>query len=346
MTVRNGSAGWLCLWLEPLGEDRWLRSGETFRITSDYAGDKADFQVDYWVDDQDRAAGIENVTVWIQYGNPYAEVTDDDGHVVECGHQRPPEVALKWEARPEGTAFESVSTWRQPEPAPTSEARTAAIAEVADRIDDFSPLRLRVAIDGFTAAGKTSFGHELAAALRRRGRSTLRASFDDFKNPWREARERGYDRVTGEGYYRNAYDFDSARNLLLKPAGRDGGGIVVLCAHDPLTGVDHRAVTVKAPPDAILIVDSVFGFRPEFNEFWDFRIWIDVDPKVSLARGIERDTASEGGVAEATALHRDRYHAAMEIYLSEVDPKSIADVIIDNSDFTRPRLTWRSRDQQ
>jgi hypothetical protein len=39
MTVRNGSTGWLCLWLEPLREDRWLRSGETFQITSDYAGD-------------------------------------------------------------------------------------------------------------------------------------------------------------------------------------------------------------------------------------------------------------------------------------------------------------------
>jgi uridine kinase len=283
---------------------------------------------------------------WIQHGNPYAEVRDDDGNLIECGDQRPPAVAAKWATRPQGTGYESVSTWRQAEPAPASQARTAVVAAVADRIDQLSPLRLRVAIDGFTAAGKTSSGHELAAALRRRGRSTLRASIDDFKNPWREAREQGYDRISGEGYYRNAYDFDSARNLLLQPAGPNGGGTVVLCAHDPLTGVDHRAVTVTAPPDAILIVDSVFGFRPEYNEFWDFRVWIDVDPAVSLARGIERDTASEGGVEAATALHRDRYHAAQAIYLAEVDPTSLADVIIDNSDFTHPRLTWRSRDQR
>jgi hypothetical protein len=98
MTVGNSFTGWLCLWLEPLGEDRWLRSGETFRISSDYDGDKADFHVDYWVGDEDRAVGIENVTVWIQYGNPYAEVTDGLGNLVECGHQRPPEVAAKWAA--------------------------------------------------------------------------------------------------------------------------------------------------------------------------------------------------------------------------------------------------------
>lgn len=219
-----------------------------------------------------------------------------------------------------------------------SAERTAVVADIADRIVAIGAHRLRVAIDGFTAAGKTSFGHELAAALRERGRPTLRTSFDDFKYPWRHARERGYDRVSGEGYYRNAYDFESARTLLLEPAGRDGTGIVALCGHDPLTGVDHRDVTVEAPHDAVLIVDSVFAFRPEYDEFWDFRIWLDVDPQVSLERGVERDTASEGGVDAATALHRDRYHAAEAIYLAEVDPLSRADVIVDNRDFARPRI--------
>ncbi|HEY1920929.1 MAG TPA: uridine kinase [Streptosporangiaceae bacterium] len=234
-------------------------------------------------------------------------------------------------------AFESVSTWRQPEPPPLSAARTALIEEVAGRIDRLSPDRLRVAVDGFTAAGKTSFGHELAAALRRRGRPTLRASFDDFKNPWREARELGYDRLTGEGYYRNAYDFTSARDLLLRPAGRDGSGQVVLCARDPLTGEDHRGEAVTAPANAVLIVDSVFACRPEYDEFWDYRIWLDVDPQVALDRGIARDVAMEG-LAEATKVHRDRYHAAVRIYLAEADPQSRADVVIDNHDFARPAI--------
>jgi len=43
-----------------------------------------------------------------------------------------------------------------------------------------------------------------------------RASMDDFEHPWRHAREHGYDRLSGEGYYRNAYDFRSARDLLLQ----------------------------------------------------------------------------------------------------------------------------------
>ncbi len=238
-------------------------------------------------------------------------------------------------------AFESVSTWRQVMPEPASPARTALIDEVAARICAIGPGRLRIAVDGFTAAGKTSFGHELAAAVRRLGRPTMRASFDDFKKPWRDAIERGYDRTSGEGYYRNAPDFQSARTLLLEPAGPDGSGRVALCGHDPLTGVDHRATTVEAPPDTVLIVDSVFAFRPEYDEFWDLRIWLDIAPELSLARGIERDTEMEGGRSEAERLHRDRYHAAEQLYVAEVDPIARADLVIDNADWAAPMVVHR-----
>src|ERR1700729_1731677 len=95
-------------------------------------------------------------------------------------------------ASSEPPALESVSTWRQPVPAAASPGRTALVAGVAAHVTALSPARLRVAVDGRTGAGKTSFGHELAAAVRAPGRPTLRASFDDFKNPWREAREVGY----------------------------------------------------------------------------------------------------------------------------------------------------------
>lgn len=235
------------------------------------------------------------------------------------------------------TSFESVSTWRQPEPKPASDTRTRLISDVAHTVSQLSPRRLRVAIDGRTGAGKTSFGHELAAALRQRGRSTLRASLDDFKYPWRDARERGYDRVTGEGYYRNAYDFRSAVDLLLVPAGPEGSGEIVLCAHDPLTGVDHRATVVTAPNDAVLVVDSTFALRPEYDSYWDFRIWLEVAPEIAVARGIARDLDLEG-IVEATRVRRDRYGPAEEIYLAEVNPTSKSDLIIDNNDFSRPMI--------
>ena len=222
-------------------------------------------------------------------------------------------------------------------PPPSSAERAAAIGTVAGWIAELRPGRLRVAIDGLTGAGKTSFGHELAAALRALGRPTMRASMDDFKHPWRHACTHGYDRVSGEGYYRNAYDFGSARDLLLRPAGPAGSGVVVLCGHDPLTGEDHRDKRISAPAGAILIVDSVFAFRPEYNDCWEYRIWLEVDPQIALWRGISRDCAAEG-FEEAARVHRDRYGVGEMIYLAEVRPRALADVIIDNSDFVCPSI--------
>jgi uridine kinase len=211
------------------------------------------------------------------------------------------------------------------------------VDSVADRVAVASTSRLRVAIDGRTGAGKTVFADELGAALRARDRSTLRASMDDFKFPWRHAREHCYDRVSGEGYYRNAYDFESARELLLRPAGARGSGMVVLCAFDPLTGEDWRSISVDAPIDAILIVDTVFAFRSEYNEFWDVRIWLEVEAEVALARGLARDLPMEGA-NDARDVHVNRYAVAEEIYIGETDPSRLADIVIDNTDLEMPRL--------
>lgn len=222
----------------------------------------------------------------------------------------------------------SVSTWQQPSPPPAGPVRAAVVERVVDLIDGLAPGRLRVAVDGRTGAGKTTFGHELAEGLARRGRTVLRASLDDFKRPWRDRHL--YDRESGEGYYRNAYDFDAIRTLLLDPDGE-----VALCSIDPLTQVDHSAETVPFPDGAVLVVDTVFACRPELDDAWDLRIWLDVDAELSLRRGAARDDAMYD---DAEALHRDRYGVAEEVYLAEVDPLSFVEVVVDNRDLERPLL--------
>jgi uridine kinase len=228
----------------------------------------------------------------------------------------------------------SVSSWQQPTPPPRSPWRSTVVERIAARILSLGPARLRVAIDGLTAAGKTSLGHELAERISAAGRPVLRASLDDFKRPWREAHL--YDRTSGEGYYRNAFDYVALTSLLLDPCGAQGSGLCALCGIDPLTQRDHSSVLVQAPPDAVLIVDGVFAFRPQINQHWDLRIWLEVDPEVSIQRGTARDQDREG--TEAEALHRDRYLLAERLYMAEVDPARLAEVVIDNTAFDHPRI--------
>ena len=160
-------------------------------------------------------------------------------------------------------------------------------------------------------------------------------SLDDFKRPWAEAHL--YDRMSGEGYYRNAFDLEAIRNLLLEPADPVGSGLVALCSIDPITQVNHSHTRVTMPADGVLIVDGVFALRPELRRHWDLSVWVDIDPELSVRRGTDRDSAREGTDAAET-LHRDRYGTAETIYIAEADPVSAADVVIDNTDFEDPRI--------
>jgi uridine kinase len=123
---------------------------------------------------------------------------------------------------------------------------------------------------------------------------------------------------------------------LLEPAGVAGSGNCVLCSIDPLTQIDHSAVITKATSDAVLVVDGVFAFRPEINDYWDFRIWRDIDPQMSLRRGTQQDEAWAG--SEAEAVHEERYLVAERPYIEEADPIRLVDIVIDNSNFDRPRV--------
>ncbi|MCX4745591.1 uridine kinase [Kitasatospora sp. NBC_01287] len=228
----------------------------------------------------------------------------------------------------------SASTWRQPSPPPASPARDALVRSVATRVLALGTGRLLVGIDGLTASGKTSFGHELADRISAAGRPVLRATLDDFKQPWRDRHR--YDRESGEGYYRNAYDYDAVRRLLLDPCRTPAAASAALCAIDPLTQRDHAGETAPLTADTVLIVDGVFAFRPAIDAYWDFRVWLHVDPELSVRRGAERDQHWAG--SEAESLHRDRYLVAERVYLAEVDPVPRMDVVVDNSTFTTPRL--------
>jgi hypothetical protein len=42
---------------------------------------------------------------------------------------------------------------------------------------------------------------------------------------------------------------------------------IVLCAQDPLTAIDHRAITVAAPAGAVLIVDQSSHFAQSTTHF-------------------------------------------------------------------------------
>ena len=103
------------------------------------------------------------------------------------------------------------------------------------------------------------------------------------------------------------------------------------------SGVDEG--TKHATEPFVLVFDGVFLLRPELVGCWELSVYVEVPPGVSAQRGIERDSTLMGGRREASNRYLRRYLPGKALYHAEMSPGSIADVVVDNSDFEIPSIT-------
>lgn len=197
------------------------------------------------------------------------------------------------------------------------------------------PHSLRVAIDGPDGAGKTTLGDELAAVLAGK-RPVIRAGIDGFHNPRAFRLRRGAD--SPEGYFLDSFAYEALCTLLLEPLGPDGSRRYRRACFDYLTDEKVEAPEEEASPVSILLFDGVFLLRDELRAFWDFSIFVQADFDEIVRRAEERDRELMGGVEAVRERYRARYIPGQELYFSRCAPQEIADVVIDNTNASNPRL--------
>jgi uridine kinase len=166
-------------------------------------------------------------------------------------------------------------------------ARREVLDVVAARVRGL-PRPARIAVDGVTAAGKSTFADELAQLLA----GTQRVTIDDFHRP------------PPHEYYPDSFDFERFRAHLLA----------------------LRETT---------IADGVFVHHPDLLDLWDLTIFLAVDRDVALERALTRD---EPWMENARDRYATRYVPGETRYLAEVDPESLASIVVDNTDPDRPKL--------
>ena len=194
----------------------------------------------------------------------------------------------------------------------------------------------RVAVDGITASGKTTFADDVAEAVRARGRTCLHVTMDGFHNPravrYRQGRE------SAAGYYEDAYDFAALRRVLLDPLGPGGDRAFRVGILDLANDVPLDLPAVVAAPDLVLVVDGSFLQRPELGDAWDAVVFLQCGFAIARARGAARDADLLGSVEAADRLFDIRYHAAGRRYVDEVDPERAADIVVAHDDPLRPEI--------
>ncbi|MFD8597503.1 hypothetical protein ACFV1L_21115 [Kitasatospora sp. NPDC059646] len=86
LPVQNGGEDLVCLFIEPYGEDFWLKPGDEFTVVPTDDAPDPQFTV---------VSAPDRLVVWIfEGGNPMNviadyTVVDSNGSELECGHQHP-----------------------------------------------------------------------------------------------------------------------------------------------------------------------------------------------------------------------------------------------------------------
>ncbi|SRR6266446_3997313 len=218
--------------------------------------------------------------------------------------------------------------------------RLAVLDDLAARITSLETARpFRIAIDGRTAAGKTTLANELADLIESRGRQTIRTSIDGFHRPKAERYARG--RLSAEGYYHDARDLPAIMTFLLAPLGPGGNCLYRTASFDLDNDRPIEQQPKLAPANSILIVDGTFLQRPELRDGWDLSVFVETSEEVSGRRGVHRDAARLGGLEAAHQLYAQRYRPAFALYERLCEPRPTADVILTNDDFDYPDLRIR-----
>src|SRR3954463_2420906 len=157
---------------------------------------------------------------------------------------------------------------------------TAEIAAMILALE--APHPLRIGIDGFCAAGKTTLANAVAEKLEAKERRIIRASADNFQNPPEVRWQLGP--RSPEGFFRHAIDFQALRSELLEPLGPQGSLQYRTSTYDVRALRPNLSPQYGATPSAILLLDGLFLHVPALAGCFELTVFIRADYETCIAR--------------------------------------------------------------
>lgn len=189
---------------------------------------------------------------------------------------------------------------------------------------------IRIAVNGIEGTGKTVFAEKLTGFLLENDLNAMQVSIDGFH--FNKAHRYRQGRNSAKGYYEDSYDeVTFVEKVLL--ASQKTPATIVLASHDLESDQYLNESPITIADNTILITDGAYLFKTCFREHWDLKIYLKTDFGTAEKRGVARDANSLGGAEEAREKFKNRYHQASKMYISAHQPESVADVVIDNSNF-------------
>jgi hypothetical protein len=178
---------------------------------------------------------------------------------------------------------------------------------------------LRVAVDGAPAARPEVLADALVEPLRAAGRPVARVRAGDFLRPASLRLEHGHH--DPDALYDDWLDVRALAREVVDPLGPDGSGRYLPSLWDPVRDRATRAGTQDAPPGTVLVLDGALLLGR----------WLDLDLTVHLA--LRAPT-----LARRTPPEERWTLPAFDRYVAEVDPETVADIVVRADDPARPAV--------
>ncbi|MFE2531339.1 HAD-IA family hydrolase [Streptomyces sp. NPDC059371] len=190
-----------------------------------------------------------------------------------------------------------------------------------------------VGVTGVDTSGKSRLAERLRAVLHAQGMPVAVVHVDDFHRP----RAERYDPSLSapRQYYERSVDFARLAAEVLAPLRTDGRLHRSVAALD-LPSDAWGTVRHDIGPDTVVILEGVFLYREETRPYVDFFVHLDVDEDTVLDRARQRDLPTQG--TEVMLKYADKYLPAQRAYLAQHPPRTMADVVIDNSRWEEPAV--------
>jgi uridine kinase len=184
------------------------------------------------------------------------------------------------------------------------------IGLILERI--ISPVTL-VAIDGHSAAGKTTLAKKIKANFR----DVQLVHMDDF---YRVMEHDQRERLDAAGGYELYYDWQRLEREILQPLSQGQAG-----SYQPYDWATHRLSNeIKTVwPFGVVIVEGCYSARPELRNYYHALVFVETAAKERHERQRER--------ADATNAWLEKWEAAERHYLEQVNARAFADLVVTGS---------------
>jgi len=206
--------------------------------------------------------------------------------------------------------------------------------EIEHEINKIRPNRACIiGINGVDTSGKTIFTESFSMYLKSKGFKTALVHLDDFHNP-KKLRYAESDEI--KSYINNAFNLELIKYELLEPLAKNKDVDKTLKLLDLESDTFSKNIHFNIDNETIVLVEGTLLFRESIDEYFDYRLFLDINFDEVLHRAQQRDDVKYG--RDIIKKYQKKYIPIQKWYLDKYKPRRRSDMIIDNQNYLHPTI--------